>query len=1081
MKLSRLPRGDAVKSTKLSIDSAERVLRDAPNGTLSPESRAEAEIAYGVLANRRPAQARKLFQLFILKLIEKGEDITCELWRHYLVESKQSARKDVCLQELFTSNFDALKLLALKALPTMALVLANEDILMLVESINTLEARLLAIEYWLQLGRSADKKAVYLVLEDIESPPQQLIEKVNNVFPQKNELLEVLESKNWGLLNTMPICAKDSAKILKALHTRIASADKHELGQMLTTCQLLVPLASSESFSKALSNTLFNLGRRLRPDPAFINAWAVSIEIELGTSCDTLLEKTTRLATALLEVDAMPDVFEKAIMKLDQMKVEWGSLATALNKLVDGDKIQNERILSVIHPLMTPENKAKQPRRGWQAIFEGYFDAAVENETEQKLLEITRDPSRSKYLNQLDECELSKLQQVLLRWAVAEVLISRGRPDDAISTMLQTIAAALALTGVAANAVVMDVCVRLSQIYRFVGNMKDSFMYLKEAHKQAVRHGTQVRESVYVRMLNAIAPLVDSSEVTGTFSCPHKISPTALANAQNRYKDIQSDSMEFDSVQTNYANACKLLNQDAVFSVIPDCALSVPSLGRDTVPAVSQTLHSILLECISTKLLFWDDTNLQSQLARSMALVVSSTSSQNVPPVFNLVEEPKYSYVSMCRSTKRANQPSYGELVVVSINFETEKKLCLSRVVDGEELHVTLPLDRNDTEVATLEAVMDELKKLTDVCHESDGLKGEITPEDKKAYWSKRGKVEKAFNEFLHRVEQEWLRGFKGMLSPYVYEDVSFISQSLEDLIKRYFKATISVPTVLAQLVAGAGNVDRVGAEDIIYYIADSLQLRGTNFDYDEVDVTGMTRELRKALNAFVVAVDPPPKRDMVIIPNSCCQNFPWESLPTLRGASVGRFLSLKLLEEALASQTQQPDSVYYVLNPENNLDRLQPEFEADFRLRGWKGVAGSPPQDGEVLKALETHGWYIYLGHGSGKVCARPHRIQRLERCANAILMGCSSARTRGGILGFDGYGPHSDYAMAGCSLLVGNLWDVADRDINRFSKELLARIFDNNEPIGQAVAEARSACVLRFCTGAAPVIYGLPYATAR
>lgn len=1080
MKLSRIPRDAVAENTALTIDGAEAILRDAPNGNLPLESRAVAMTAYTILANRRPAQARKLFQLVILKLIENGENVTSELWRSYLVESKQNVQKEVCLHELFTSKFDALKLLALKALPKLTPDVSNEDILMLVESLNSSEARILAIEYWLQRGRVADHKAIHLVLEDIKNPPQTLIEQVEKYFSKPQDLLKVLENNDWTLLNSMTISATDSAKILKKIHTRIQSAEKTELEQMIETCQRLIPHASSESFKKALSNTLFNLGRRLRPGPSFINPWIVSIELELETSCDTLLEKTTRLATGLLEVDTMPEVFEKALVKLDQMKVEWKSLVTAVNKLASQGKL-NDRVLAIVEPVLTPENKLKLPRTAWQAIYEGYFDIQVEDETEQKLLEVIESPSNSQYLHQLNETELSKFQQVLLRWAVAEVLISRGKIDDAITSMLQVLAAALSRTGVASNAIVMDVCVRLSQLYRFVGNMKDSFMYLKEAHKQAVRNETPVREAIYARMLNSVAPLVDSLNVTGTFTCSHDVPSDVLLRARDRYKEIRFDSMEFNSAQTNYANANKLLNKSDIFSLLPDCALSIPSLGQDIIPAVSQTFYSILQGLFTTKLLYWDEKSLMSQLARSMASTVSSISSTRLPPLFSLIEDPKYSYVSLCRSKKVSSRSECGDLVVVSVNFETDNKLCLSRVCQGEELHLTLPLDRNDTDADGIQAVMDQLKKFTDVCHENDGLEGKISPEDKKAYWSKRGKVEKEFNEFLHRTEREWLRGFKGILSPYVYDDVSMLSESLEALIKRYFKTTVSVPTVLVQLVAGAGELDRVGTEDIIYFIADSLQLRGTSFDYDEVDVTGMTRELRKALKAFHATVELPPKRHLVLIPNSRCQNFPWEALPILRGVSVGRFLSLRLLQETLASQASKPDSVYYVLNPENNLDRLQSEFEADFRLRGWEGTAGESPKDGEVLKALETYGWYIYLGHGSGQVCARPHRVQKLERCANAILMGCSSARTRGSMMGYDGYGPHSDYAMAGCSLLIGNLWDIADRDINRFSKELLARIFDNNETIGQAVADARGACILRFCTGAAPVIYGLPYATAR
>lgn len=63
---------------------------------------------------------------------------------------------------------------------------------------------------------------------------------------------------------------------------------------------------------------------------------------------------------------------------------------------------------------------------------------------------------------------------------------------------------------------------------------------------------------------------------------------------------------------------------------------------------------------------------------------------------------------------------------------------------------------------------------------------------------------------------------------------------------------------------------------------------------------------------------------------------------------------------------------------------------------------------------------------------------VRRLDRCAAALLMGCSSGRfsPRGD---YEPVGVPLSYLMAGCPAAIANLWDVTDGDIDRFSRFLL------------------------------------------
>ncbi len=156
---------------------------------------------------------------------------------------------------------------------------------------------------------------------------------------------------------------------------------------------------------------------------------------------------------------------------------------------------------------------------------------------------------------------------------------------------------------------------------------------------------------------------------------------------------------------------------------------------------------------------------------------------------------------------------------------------------------------------------------------------------------------------------------------------------------------------------------------------------------------------------------------------------------------------------------------------------------------------------------SLSSREVFLYFGHGSGAQYIRARTIRRLDKCAVALLMGCSSgALTETGE--FEPHGTPLNYAHAGCPALVATLWDVTDKDVDRFSHALLkdwglfprestypvsaktkgkARTREpasmppceeSGVPISLpvAVANARDTCILRYLNGAAGVVYGIP-----
>ena len=260
---------------------------------------------------------------------------------------------------------------------------------------------------------------------------------------------------------------------------------------------------------------------------------------------------------------------------------------------------------------------------------------------------------------------------------------------------------------------------------------------------------------------------------------------------------------------------------------------------------------------------------------------------------------------------------------------------------------------------------------------------------------------------------------------------------------------------------------------------------------------------------------------------------IPWESLDCLRERSISRLPSLQCLRERILQQqghaqvlssddnTSAGYSVRrsngaYILNPSGDLKHTQAQFEGPLQeFFSWDGVVDQVPSESEMTGFLASKDILLYFGHGSGSQFIRRRSIMGLEQCAVTLLMGCSSGTmTEAGE--FESYGTPIDYINAGAPALVATLWDVTDKDIDRFSMTLLqewglfksrteiptvgqtgsnpdqrlkgrgkgkeapttleARTPKSAVSLCEAVAIARESCTTKYLNGAAPVVYGVP-----
>ncbi|CAM9474819.1 unnamed protein product [Pylaiella littoralis] len=271
-------------------------------------------------------------------------------------------------------------------------------------------------------------------------------------------------------------------------------------------------------------------------------------------------------------------------------------------------------------------------------------------------------------------------------------------------------------------------------------------------------------------------------------------------------------------------------------------------------------------------------------------------------------------------------------------------------------------------------------------------------------------------------------------------------------------------------------------------------------------------------------------RHPVVLVLDEQLQAIPWEGLPCLRGHAVTRVPAVPFVFAALATRwdggadgeespcetstsrrgkplpktnIEKPwipaqdgvraDRGYYVLDPEANLPhtrkQLEPVFQGLGRRLGWSGVKGKAPTEEAMGRTLEEVDIFAYCGHGAGELLVGREAVAGLTKCAVAVLMGCSSGRLKG-YGDFEPMGMATSYLAGGSPAVVANLWDVTDKDIDRFSLALFGAFLgeggagEGNSKraltLAHAVAESRSECKMPFVIGYAPVCYGIPVVVA-
>ena len=494
------------------------------------------------------------------------------------------------------------------------------------------------------------------------------------------------------------------------------------------------------------------------------------------------------------------------------------------------------------------------------------------------------------------------------------------------------------------------------------------------------------------------------------------------------------------------------------------------------------------------------------------------------------------------------DMPETWNVLLMSLS-QDHSELLLTKFCAGQTpFLLRVPLRRSSSEDAETEefsfasAKREMLHIVKDANVTAHNAPGQSDKKARQAWWKARETLDKRLKNLLDDIESIWLGGFKGMLSNLQrHEDLlSRFGQSLIQSLDKHLpsrqktkqarSAKLQLHAHVLELFVALGHPDlnelADGVADLLYFVVDILQFQGEHNAYDEIDFDMITMEVLDALRGYHEARENDPsesRRHTILVLDKELLGFPWESLPCLRGRSVSRMPSVSAIKSRLdmmSSKDNEASCLWvdarkgsFILNPSGDLMSTQATFTKPFldSLPDWRSIIGQAPSEADFESCLRDNDVFVYFGHGSGAQYIRGRNIKRLQKCAVTFLMGCSSGKMNE-CGAFEPYGVPWNYVHAGAPAVVGTLWDVTDKDIDRFammtfiewgllSEESLqedvskskrkAKVVQRTSrrtprqesrsgkgqiALDEAVANARDACVLKYLNGAAPVIYGIP-----
>lgn len=361
-----------------------------------------------------------------------------------------------------------------------------------------------------------------------------------------------------------------------------------------------------------------------------------------------------------------------------------------------------------------------------------------------------------------------------------------------------------------------------------------------------------------------------------------------------------------------------------------------------------------------------------------------------------------------------------------------------------------------------------------------------ITRDDRIKWWNHRFDLDLKVKESLDHLENFVLGGFKSVFGQLGVEET--FQKSMHNILDNCVKSSKSITfgDEIINLFCQLKDFDVRDIEDLLQVVEDAVMACDKEARLDhEFFINSVEDLFRYAKREDVQS------GHIVLIPNGVCNHFPWESLNFLKGKSVSRapsytWLNRMLDGEVLRCLDKSPKTLY-LINPGGDLQKTENRLRPIILTKKsqWCGYVGQIPNEIELVEKLIKCDLFLYLGHGCCQEYIKPGTMfeySLLNGCGipPALLIGCSSAALKpNGFLRPSG--SIQNWLLCKSPMIIGNLWDVTDKDIDMFSLSVMARAgmieqTPTSLNFAQAVDKSRDCCTLKYLNGSAPIMYGLP-----
>jgi hypothetical protein len=197
------------------------------------------------------------------------------------------------------------------------------------------------------------------------------------------------------------------------------------------------------------------------------------------------------------------------------------------------------------------------------------------------------------------------------------------------------------------------------------------------------------------------------------------------------------------------------------------------------------------------------------------------------------------------------------------------------------------------------------------------------------------------------------------------------------------------------------------------------------------------------------------------------------EALPVFRKTPCVRAL---WLNSTRSRSSRCHTKCSYVVNPSSSSEAA---ILSVLHENGWEGSAGSPTLSDSAFSDLlkNTSNVFLYSGHGGGEKHWSGSLVQRLCLHSSApriaLLMGCSSAKPYGDYRAT--FCTPFHYLIGGVRMVVGTLWDVLGRELDRLTVHAVKNLPANPEirDLVNVVKEGKGLMKLENLSAASLVVY--------